>query len=146
MNNLQTSLNNKNREIENLKKENSDLNDYINNLTEQNNIMNNKILYLSNQTKYLEKNKKSNLDHVDPDEKILSVQFKSTDHIIDLCLPCKNTDIFVRLEEQLYERYPEYKETNNIFLCNGNIIIRFKSLEDNKIKNSDKILLDNDYN
>ena len=74
-------------------------------------------------------------------EKILCVQFKSLDQIIDFAIPCKNTDIFVRLEEQLYERYPDYKETDNYFTCNGIVIKRFKSLKDNQIKNSDKILL-----
>ena len=50
----------------------------------------------------------------------------------------------MRQEEQLYEHYPEYKETNNYFTCNGILIKRFKSLIDNKIKNSDKILLNNE--
>ena len=118
-----------------------DLYNKNNNLKNQNTILNNHILNLNNQLNYLKKNKKSNLEHINPGEKILSVQFKSTDQIIDLSFPCKNTDIFVHLEEQLYEQYPEYKETNNFFTCNGLLIKRFKSLEDNHIKNSDKIIL-----
>ncbi len=106
--------------------------------------MNNQILSLKNEIENLKLNRNNNLDIINPGEKILSIQFKSIDHVVDLCVPCKNTDIFVHLEEQLYERYPEYKETNNFFTCNGDVIKRFKSLEENGIKNSDKILLNNE--
>ena len=88
-------------------------------------------------------NKNSNLDFINPGEKILCIHFKSMDQKVDLAIPYKNTDIFASLEEQLYENYPEYKETNNFFTCNGKVINRFKSLEENRIKNSDKILLNN---
>ena len=143
VNKLEIELKNKNIELENLKKEKSDLYYKNNNLQNENINLNNLILNLNNQINDLKKNKKSNLDYVNPSEKILNIQFKSADEIIDLSVPCKNTDIFVHLEEQLYEHYPVYKETNNIFTCNGLVIKRFKSLEDNKIKNSDKILLNN---
>ena len=105
--------------------------------------MNNQILSLKNEIENLKLNRNNNLDFINPGEKILSIQFKSSDQIIDFCVPCKNTDIFVRLEEQLYEHYPEYKETNNYFLCNGTTVLRFKSLEENRIKNHDKIYLNN---
>ena len=123
LNDLQRDLTNKNMEIERLKKERIDLINQINDL---------------------KMNKTSDLESCKPGEKILCIQFKSTDQIIDLALPCKNTDIFVRLEEQLYEHYPEYKETNNYFTYNGILVKRFKSLIDNKIKNSDKILLNDE--
>ena len=86
---------------------------------------------------------KSNLDYIIPGEKILNIHFRSTDKNIELSILCKKTDIFVRLEEQLYEKYPEFKEYNNFFTCNGLVIKRWKSLEENNIKSSDKIDINN---
>ena len=74
-------------------------------------------------------------------EEIISIQFKSVDENIDLCKSCKKSEMFVLLEEKLYELYPELKETNNTFICNGVNVNRFKSLEENGIKESDKIYL-----
>ena len=54
---------------------------------------------------------------------------------------CKNTDIFSRLEALLYKDYPEYQEEENFFTVNGIKIIKSKSLEDNKIKNNDIVIL-----
>ena len=68
--------------------------------------------------------------------------FKSIDKNVDHSIECKNTDIFVRIEEKLYEVFPEYKEYSNIFfIVNNTMIKRFKSMEDNKINNGDKIML-----
>ena len=61
---------------------------------------------------------------------------------MDYPIVCKNTDIFGRIEEELYKLYPDYKEYDNkFFTVNGTIIKRFKFIEDNKIKNGDKIML-----
>ena len=136
-NETNNSQNNLNMEIEKLKKEKMDLQNQINNL-------NNQILSSNKEINNVKMNKKSNIAFINPGEKIICVLFKSFDKKIELTLPCKNTDIFVRLEEQLYERFPEYKETNNKFTCNGIIIKRFKSLVENNIKCSDVILLNNE--
>lgn len=119
VNELQIELNNKNLELENSKKEKMDLFYKNNDLKNHNINLNNHILTLNNQINNLKKNKKSNLDYINPGEKILSIQFKSTDSKIDLSIPCKNTDIFVHLEEQLYEHYPEFKETKIILHVMG---------------------------
>ena len=132
--NLQTNLNNLNIEIEKLTKEKNDLN-------EIKNYLNNQILTLKTKLIYNPKvNKKPNLGLINP-EKIISIQFKSMDENIDLCKSCKKSEIFAHLEEKLYELYPEYKGTNNIFICNGVNVNRFMSLEENGIKESDKIYL-----
>jgi hypothetical protein len=52
---------------------------------------------------------------------------------------CKNTDLFVRLEERLYKDYPQFKEYETFFEVGTNRIKRFKTLEENKIKNRDII-------
>ena len=54
--------------------------------------------------------------------------------IANYSLICKNTDIFIRIEEQLYEDFPEYKERETYFMNKGNKIKRFKNLNENNIK------------
>ena len=77
-----------------------------------------------------------------PGEKIFSINFTSIDQkIANYSITCKNTDIFVRIEEQLYEDYPEYKDKETYFIKNGDKIKRFKSLDENKIKNNDVLML-----
>ena len=45
----------------------------------------------------------------------------------------KNT--FAEIEEKLYKQYPQYRETNNTFLANGKPVLRFKTIDENKIGN-----------
>ena len=47
----------------------------------------------------------------------------------------------MRIEEKLYEEYPEYKETENYFIHSGNLIKRFKTIEENNIKSGKPIIL-----
>ena len=83
----------------------------------------------------------SNLECCKPGEKIMAVNFISTDENVNLALPCKNTDIFSRLEEQLFNEYPQYKNVNTYFTVDGKIIESNKTMEENNIKNSNVILL-----
>ena len=75
------------------------------------------------------------------DEKMISVIFTSDDQNIHFSVICKNTEKFNKLEEKLYNDYPEYSETNNYFVVNGNRIQKFKTLDENNIHNNDMILL-----
>ena len=72
----------------------------------------------------------------------MTIIFTSFDQKIHYSLICKNTLIFNQVEILLYDIYPEYKETENYFIINGKKINRFKTLEENEIKNSDIILID----
>jgi len=74
-------------------------------------------------------------------EKLMSIIMVSNDQKIHYSIICKNSQKFTKIEENLYERYPEYIESENFFLVNGNKINKYKSLEENKIKNSDIITL-----
>ena len=74
-------------------------------------------------------------------EKLMTVIFLSTDQKIHFSVICKNTQNFNILENILYEKYPEYKESENFFLLGGIKINKYKSLEENKIKDSDIITL-----
>ena len=76
-----------------------------------------------------------------PDEKIISILFSTNDHRLLYSLPCKNTTRFSRIEEKFYEEFPEYKETDNYFLANGNKVKRFKTVEENNIKNGRPVIL-----
>ena len=85
---------------------------------------------------------KYSLDICQPDEKILAIGFSSCDQKIhNFILPCKDSALFVRIEEKLYEEYPEYKEKETFFLVGANKIKRFKTLKENNIKSGNVILL-----
>ena len=60
---------------------------------------------------------------------------------IDYSIICKKTDKFNIIENKLYEAYPELRQTENTFLFNGYIINKAKTIEENGIRNNDKILL-----
>ena len=81
------------------------------------------------------------LNEIKPGEKIIAALFISSDQKITYAISCKNTTPFVRIEEKLYEEYPEYKDTENHFIHNGNVIKRFKTVEENNIKSGKPIIL-----
>ena len=56
-------------------------------------------------------------------------------------LVCKNTDLFVRLEEKLNNDYNQLKDKETYFMVNGRRIKRFKTLDENQIKSNDVINL-----
>ena len=78
---------------------------------------------------------------VAPGEKILAVNFVSmgVNDIGHYNLICKNTDLFVRVEERLYNDFPQFKDYETFYSINNKRIKRFKTLEDNKIKSNDVI-------
>ena len=69
------------------------------------------------------------------------VTFISSDQKIMFGIPCSGNSIFAEIEEKLYKEYPEYRETNNIFLANGKEILRFKTINDNDIGTGRPIML-----
>ena len=78
---------------------------------------------------------------INPGEEIISINFVSMGNqdIMNYSLVCKNVDLFVRLEERLYEDFPQFKEYETYFEVNGKRIKRFKTLEQNNIKTNDVI-------
>ena len=69
------------------------------------------------------------------------ITFISNDQNIIYGIPCSGNSIFAEIEEKLYKEYPEYRETNNIFLANGKEILRFKTINDNNIGTGKPIML-----
>ena len=76
-----------------------------------------------------------------PGEKLISIKFISADQKIDFAIITKNSEKFSKIETYLYEKYPNYKDTENYFLVKGTKINRHKTLEENKITNHDIITL-----
>ena len=75
--------------------------------------------------------------------KIMVVNFISMDQKIDCGIKCLETDTFAEVEEKLYQKYNEYKDTNNNFISNGKLVLRFKKICENGIKDGDKVQLIN---
>ncbi len=65
----------------------------------------------------------------------MTVNFISMDSKIHFAISCLDTDTFAEVEEKLYKQFPEYRETNNSFLANGEQVLRFKTIKENNIGN-----------
>ena len=84
---------------------------------------------------------KYKITSVNPGEEIMAINFVSmgNQNIMNYNLVCKNIDLFIRLEERLYEDFPQFKEYETYFEVNGKRIKRFKTIEQNNIKTNDVI-------
>ena len=80
-------------------------------------------------------------EQMDKEDDIIVINFRSTDNRVNEAIGCKRTDLFVRAEELLYEKYPKYRNFNYTFTANGRPVKRFKTLDENNIHNNDMILL-----
>ena len=85
-------------------------------------------------------NKNSNNINVNFND-IIVIHFISSDQKISYPIKCLKTDIFAEIEEKLYQKYDEYRETNNNFITKGRLILRFKKICENNIQDGDKIQL-----
>ena len=74
-------------------------------------------------------------------EKLINITIETGDQKIKYSLICKNTDKINDIEKMLYKKFPDFPKTENYFLCNGASIEKFKSLEENKIKDGDILLV-----
>ena len=70
----------------------------------------------------------------------ICVNFVSADGKLDYKIKCSKNDIFAKIEDELYKKYDEYRQTDNIFFVNGNKVLRFKTISENNIKDGDKII------
>ena len=122
INELQNKLNNYNNTINNL---NNDINNYRN-------IISKKDIELNNYKSQLNNNIPNNNVNFND---IMSVNFISSDQTVHFSIPCLKTNTFAEIEEKLYKQYPQYRETNNTFLANGMQVLRFKTIDENKIGN-----------
>ena len=72
---------------------------------------------------------------------IMVVNFISQDSSVNEGMKCLSTDIFAEVEEKLYKKYDNLRNTNNMFTANAKPVLRFKKLCENGIKDGDKIQL-----
>ena len=56
-------------------------------------------------------------------------------------IPCRANDTIAKIEEILYNEYPEYKDYNTYLTLNGTKIKRFKTVEENRIKKGNTIMV-----
>ena len=123
MNNIITTLKDKIKNLENeINNKNKEIDDYkfkVQNLSEVRN----------------------NITSIKPGEKIFTVLFmtQGSQDIINYGKSCKNTDLFIRLEERLYTDFPQYRKYDTYFQVNTRNILRFQTLDENHIKNNDII-------
>ena len=69
------------------------------------------------------------------------IKFISVDQQIICDIIAKDTDLFSKIEVDLYSKNEKYKLTENYFLENERKINKNLSLRDNKIKNNDVLTL-----
>jgi len=74
-------------------------------------------------------------------DEIMVVTFISQDSSVNEGMKCLKTDVFAEVEEKLYKKYDNLRNTNNMFTANAKPILRFKKLCENGIKDGDKIQL-----
>ena len=110
------------------------LNNINNNIKSYENIINQKEQELNKLKLELQNINSQNRQYIDIN-KIMTVNFISMDQKIHFAVPCIDTNTFAEVEEKLYKQFPEYRETNNNFLANGQTILRFKTIKENKIGN-----------
>ena len=70
-----------------------------------------------------------------------AIVFRSNDQTINYPMICNAKDCISRLEEELYNEFPKYKDYNTYLTCNGIILKRFRTVGENNIKKGDAILV-----
>ena len=99
-------------------------------------LFNTKYIYIN-----LFNDKEISEEEFNENKKLISIIFTNSTQEFHYSIICKNTDKFSTLEAKLYEKFPQYGETDNYFIAKGNIVIGHKTLEDNNIKDSDIVVL-----
>ena len=111
----------------------------INNLQNEINNKNNQLNQLREQLQNINLNNNQNIQNNLLTDKC--VNFITTDSSLFYGVACNGNSTFAEVEEKLYKEYPEYRETNNTFLANGTEILRFKTINENKIGTGKPVML-----
>ena len=139
-----------NKDIQKLISENKNLKDLTKKVNTQNNSdemlkLYKKIAELNEKIAELNSTIKRYPFILEEGEKMFSIIFASAT-LNYYSMICKNTDTINKLEAELYQKFPELEETNNYFLCNGNVVNKFKTFEELHLKNGDIIVINqSDY-
>ena len=95
---------------------------------EENNITDGSIIYYK-------------IQEINNDDDEISVIIKSSDQAIKFPFRCQKGDKFKVLQQKLYEKYPNLNQKEHFYVCGGNIIYIEKTIEENKIKDNDQIII-----
>ena len=79
------------------------------------------------------------------DEKLMSIIFISSKQDIMQSIICKSTDKFNKLINILYDKHPNYKNSENYFICNGKKVNEYETLENNVIEDNGVIVINEVY-
>ena len=134
---LKNQLKEKDKLLQEAKIKIDNLNKKIKEIISNDKIKENKTIELENEIKLFR-----TYYNFSSNEKLISIKFISFDQVIDYTVITKNTDYFVKIEQILYEKYPQYRDSENYFLANGIKINKNRTLEENKIKNNDVLTLE----
>ena len=107
----------------------------ITNKSTNNNSQINRILELEDEIK------KFKAYFLSPGDKLITINLISVDQKVNFSTFAKVNDKFRKIEDIVYEKYPEYQEYENFFLVNGKKVNRNKTLEENNIKDKDVLTL-----
>ena len=118
-----------NRELKNLRDENAVLKYQLN---IKNNEINELKLKLQNNGKL---EQKINLSDV------LVIYFKPVDNSFYDGIKCLANETFAQVEEKLYKKHNDFRNTNNMFTANALPVLRFKTIGENNIHDGDVIQL-----
>ena len=73
-------------------------------------------------------------DNLKYEDKLIAINFTSSDSKINFPILCKTSTKFSEIEETLYKKYPDYGENDGddiLFLGNGSKIKRYKTMAEN---------------
>jgi len=104
-------------------------------------LQNELLKYQSNNNNNFYNQSNNTINILKPGEKIMSINFVNQGNqiVANYNIVCKNTDLFVRLEEKLNNDFPQLKDYQTVFEVNTKKIKRFKTLDENNIKSNDII-------
>ena len=128
------SINEKNNEILDLKTEIINLKEKL--ISKDNEINQLKLKHNNDEPKYNQ-------------NEMMVLNFVSTEPpIIQNCgIACFPNEIFADVEEKVYRKFDEYRNSNNVCIAGGRQILRFKKLCENNLKNGDIVqILINEMN
>ena len=72
---------------------------------------------------------------------IIVITFQASDSSVNYGMKCLKDETFAEVEEKLYKKYNDLRNTNNMFTANAKPILRFKTINENNIKDGDIIQL-----
>lgn len=101
----------------------------------------NELLTAKNEIFKLKENIYGKNSSSNPGGKNFAINFLSIDNKINYPIICNNNTLISRLEEEVYNEFPEYKNYDTFLTSDGKVLKRFKSIGENGVKKGDHILI-----